>query len=312
MYNQGAAMIPFFSYATELSAGNSPSDAENYFRFSKKTGLLEQQYSPEETAVRIFANGTPCAAYMLKDGMTKPVPLAELEEPAGISAVELPHIAGRLAWLALESQSEKRSTIQNADAWVAQTDAWKHNRWNGMVEVVTKDARGLAFFWQGEFQKTDVIFSTPQGFTHDFPRMENGFAWEILLYPFNSTTHAGQCAVLRHGMMRWSQQVFAHYRDIVGVKLLRMMSRDLSRQIEPWDWNIALDETGMIDSHFFPYLNEAAQAYRAIFMSMGSLMNVVLGSNLTQMLLNDTFESAHPDERSILESQRLIPAAFTE
>jgi hypothetical protein len=38
----------------------------------------------------------------------------------------------------------------------------------------------------------------------------------------------------------------------------------------------------------------------------------VIGNNLTQRLLSETFEQIHSDERAALQSQRLIPAAFSE
>jgi hypothetical protein len=68
----------------------------------------------------------------------------------------------------------------------------------------------------------------------------------------------------------------------------------------------------MLDAHFFAYLNDAGHAYRALFMSMGAQMSVVLGSNLTQRILSETFEQIHPEERAVLQSLRLIPAAFSE
>ncbi|MBK9207600.1 MAG: hypothetical protein IPL71_04570 [Anaerolineales bacterium] len=127
-----------------------------------------------------------------------------------------------------------------------------------------------------------------------------------------TSTQAYQCAVLRHGAMHWSRKILSRYKEMVGVKLLQMMDRELNRQIQPWHWNIALDENDMVDRHFFPYITEAAHAYRALFMAMGAQMNIVIGNNLTQRLLNETFEQINPDERALLQSQRLIPAAFSE
>jgi hypothetical protein len=47
-------------------------------------------------------------------------------------------------------------------------------------------------------------------------------------------------------------------------------------------------------------------------MAMGAQMNFVIGNNLTQRLLSETFDQIRPDERAVLQSQRLIPAAFSE
>ena len=90
------------------------------------------------------------------------------------------------------------------------------------------------------------------------------------------------------------------------------MDRELNRQILPWRWNISLDESVMADAHFFSSIGDATHAYRALFMAMGAQMNFVIGSMLTQKLLNESFERIHPDERAALRSERLIPAAFSE
>lgn len=112
--------------------------------------------------------------------------------------------------------------------------------------------------------------------------------------------------------MYWCHKILIRYQEMVGQKLLQMMGRELNRQMQPWHWNITLNENDMLDTHFFPYLMDEAHAYRALFMAMGAQMNFVIGNNLTQRLLSETFEQIRPDERAALQSQRLIPAAFSE
>jgi hypothetical protein len=112
--------------------------------------------------------------------------------------------------------------------------------------------------------------------------------------------------------MDWGYQILSRYREMVGQKLLQLMDRELNRQISPWQWNISLNDNVMADSHFFPSINDATHAYRSLFMAMGAQMNFVIGNTLTQRLLDDTFEMIHPDERAILRSERLIPAAFSQ
>lgn len=309
-------MKNLFDQAGKLPAGNTSASVENYFRVASMTGLEEKEISPERKAVRIFVNGAPFTAYMMENGGATSTPLADFStldrESSQVRAIELPHVAGRLAWLALESQPETHFSIQSGNDWTAKADQWKRDSWNGLVGITAKDMQGFALFWQGEFRKVDTIFSTPQGFVNDFPKVDSESAWEVTAYACKPSTASYQDTVLRHAVMRWSSQIFIRYREIVGAKLLRMMNRDLGRQIEPWGWKITLEENEIQDTHFFAYLNEAAHAYREIFMAMGAQMNVVLGNNLTRMLLNDTFEQIHSDERTVLQSLRLIPAAFSE
>jgi hypothetical protein len=309
-------MKNFFHQIEDIPLDNSPVSAEVYFRGANATGLIEKQFDDDRTAVLLFINGEPGMAYLLENGHGRSMSLAEfssLNDPHPC-AINLPDVAGRLVLLALESQVEKKLLFADSETWKKQIDQWKQEQWNGLIEVKSKNSHGFSLFWQGEPQKSDLIFSTPQGFVSDFPPLggPDDPAWDVVTYSHHASAQAYQYAVLRLGAMHWSRQILSRYQEMVGQKLLQMMDRELNRQIQPWRWHIVLDGQDMQDLHFFPYLMDAAHAYRALFMTMGAQMNFVIGNNLTQKLLSETFEQVYPDERTVLQSQRLIPAAFSE
>lgn len=309
-------MKKFFPEANELSINNSLSTAEGYFYDHRANGLIEKHYL-NRTAVLLIISGIPGMAYAIEGGESKSILLSEFSltegETSQIRVVDLPDIAGRLTWLSLESHAKDRFSLTGNDLWQKQLAQWNQDRWNGLVEITAEKLHGFVFFWHGEIQPSEIIFSTPQGFITDFPALAgtNDLVWEITLYAHSNLAQAYQCAILRNGVGNWSHQILSRYRDIVGEKLLQMMDRELNRQIQPWQWNITLDDRILTDTHFFPTLSEAVNAYRALFMEMGMQMDFVIGSNLTKRILNETFEQIHPEERTILFSQRLIPAAFS-
>jgi hypothetical protein len=308
----------FFSQIEDVPLDNSPVSAEVYFRGARATGLVEKQINPDRAAVQLFVGGEPGMAYLLENGQSSSISLAEFSSMSdGVNSsrvINLPDVAGRLTLLALESQANNKFAIANDEAWEKQINQWKQDQWNGLVEIKSKDLHGFTLFWQGEPQKLDLIFSTPQGFVSSFPKLnETGSsAWDVTAYSHLASAQAYQCTVLRLGATHWCHKILDRYQEMVGQKLLQMLDRELNRQTQPWRWNIALDKNDMLDTHFFPYITDAAHAYRALFMAMGAQMNFVIGDNLTQRLLSETFEQVRPDERVSLQSQRLIPAAFSE
>jgi hypothetical protein len=306
----------FFRQIEDIPLDNSPVNAEVYFRGASATGLIEKQFDADRAAVLLFIGGEPRTAYLLEHGQGKSISLAEFSslQDEHIRAINLPDVAGRLMMLALESQVENKFAVTGDDAWGKQVTQWKQDQWNGLVEIKSQNLHGFALFWQGEPQKLDLIFSTPQGFINSFPKLNNteDSVWDVIAYSHAASAQAYQYTVLRQGAMHWSHNILNRYQEMVGQKLLQMMDRELNRQIQPWRWNITLDEKDMLDLHFFPYLMDAAHAYRALFMAMGAQMNFVIGNNLTQRLLSETFDQIRPDERAVLQSQRLIPAAFSE
>ena len=304
----------FFREIEDIPFDNSPVSAEVYFRGANATGMIEKQFSADRVAVQFFISGVPGMAYLLDAGQSNSISLTDFSSLSdGVShtrAINLPDVAGRLLLLALESQVTNRFTITTNGDWAEQINRWKQEQLNGLVEIKSQNLHGFALFWQGEPQKSDLIFSTLLGFVNNFPKLDS--AWETIVYSHPVVAQAYQCTVLRQGAVHWCHKVLTRYQEMVGQKLLQMMNRELNRQMQPWRWNIVIDENDMLETHFFPYIMDAAHAYRALFMAMGAQMNFVIGNNLTQKLLNETFEQIRPDERVSLQSQRLIPAAFSE
>lgn len=311
-------MNHFFSQTEALPERDSLLTAKSYFSDQKASGLIEKPIDATRTAILVLGGGLPCTAYTLENGISNAISLTEFSSlnngVGSFRAIKLPDVAGRLTWLALESQKKDNFSIDNDDDWKKQLDQWKQDRFCGLVEIISTTVHGFAFFWQGEIQKSEIIFSTPQGFISESPQMESSAdsLWEVTTYVHPPSTQAYRCAMLRHGAVDWGHHILSRYREMVGQKLLQLMDRELNRQIQPWQWNIQLEGNVMADSHFFASLNDATHAYRSLFMAMGVQMNFVIGNMLTQRLLNETFALIHPDERAILQSERLIPAAFSE
>jgi hypothetical protein len=236
----------FFRQIEDIPLDNSPVSAEIYFRGANATGLIEKQFNADRSAVLLLISGEPGMAYLLEEGQCSSISLAEFSTlNDGIShtrAIKLPDVAGRLMLLALESQVKNRFTITNGEAWGKQINQWKQDQWNGLVEITSKNMQGLALFWHGEPQKSDLIFSMPQGFVSGFPTLSNedDSVWDVTAYSHPASGQVYQCTVLRQGATDWCHKILDRYQQMVGQKLLQMMNRELNRQIQPWHWNIKL------------------------------------------------------------------------
>ncbi|MBK6645556.1 MAG: hypothetical protein IPG44_07340 [Anaerolineales bacterium] len=294
-------------------------DADGYLRETKKTGMIEKDLGTGDYAVMLFAGGTPVSAYILKDGGAKTLSTSEFtafpSKSAGeVRVIDLSDVAGRLARLAFESRQVARAAIQDAEDWRRHIERWQRENWSGLVEVSSPGLYGMALFWRGGAQKADMIFSNEGGILTETFGFEspNGFPWEVSAFAFDESDPAYQCAALRYAVVDWTNMILARYQELVGHKLLETLEQELNRQIQPWEWKIALGRAAITDSHFFIHPKDAETAYRALFMSMGMLMDIVIGSALTRRLLKETFDLLNPADIRLLTSLRLIPAAFSE
>jgi hypothetical protein len=312
-------MWHFFDQAQNSFAGNSPIGPEMEFQGQNATGLVEKHTDEGGHFILLLASGAPVGAYRLEVAGAKSIPISEfisfaLPEQKRVHAVKLPDAAGRMVWLALESKPTGRVSLAGKDAWLGKLAEWKASRWSGLVEIKADAYHGFVFIWQGETLATDAVLLTPLGFATGLPAFEQMETTdrEITLYELGNASPACQCFILRQGAVHWSRDVLSRYQELVGKNLLQVMNREVNRSIQPWNWNLSLEGDALVDAHFFPHLQSAAHAYRALFMGMGAQMSFMIGNNLAQRIFSDTFRMALPDETAALQAQRLIPAAFTD
>lgn len=310
----------FFRQAKALPASAFQSfGVEAYFRDNRLSGLVEKYLDTASRAVLLFTGGKPVGAYMLADNSCKPIPLSDfsalqIRPEENLRAIDLPNRAMRLVWLSLESQVYNVFTVQTDEAWKNQVKQWQDVKWNGLVEVSCENNHGFALFQNGEIQENDTFCSSSEGFTSEFCNASeySSLPRKVITFELSTETQAYQCTVMRQGVTHWSKGLLTRYQELVGQKLLRSLEHQVEIVIRPWAWEIRLVDGAITDSHFFLHSDYAAQAYRAILMSVGTQMNFVIGSNLTLRLLSETFAGVPTSESAVLLSHRLIPAAFSE
>jgi hypothetical protein len=108
----------------------------------------------------------------------------------------------------------------------------------------------------------------------------------------------------------WTHLILDRYREMVGQKLLQIMIDQSNMSIEPWQWQVQLEGTSLWDQHFFPNLETAVKAYRALLLSMGEQSSLMIGNGLSQRLVSETYDRLIQAEKDSLEKHRLIPAAL--
>jgi hypothetical protein len=309
----------FFRQADEFSINNSAINAELVFRDQKISGLIEKRIDDKLGAVMIYAGGTPAGAYELEGNLCRPISFAnfntlKIKSEDDIRAIKLPNRAMRMVWLSLESQVQEVASIQVDESWKGLQKIWEDRKWSGLIEVRAEAFHGYALYWEGVAQKTDIFFSSAQGFRSEFCNSQEfrSLPRKVITFSLPPSAQAYRCTLLRQACTHWANGVLSRYQEMVGQRLLQSMERELNRLVQPWEWEITVADGVLVDSHFFLHTDYATHAYRAIFMSMGTQMNFVIGNNLTQKILTDTFENLPKSERSLLLEHRLIPAAFSE
>lgn len=285
-----------------------------YFRDQQTSGLIEvDEGRPEQAAIAI-ARGTTAGIYVIKDGHSAPAPLTDViagwtQPQQSMRSLALPDTAARLLWLALESYAAAPVEIRNQEQWQDWLESCRVERLNALVQITSEQCDGFVYIRDGRMLETESIHVTGQEFRPGIPFPQTGVSWQVVLHTPKPDAQAWQYLYLRTGVSVWLSNILDHYQEIVGRRLVQLLMHNLGPIARQWDWEI-LEDNRIADKRFFPQISLAANAYRAFFMGIGEHMSIVVGASMTQRLLNKGFGRIQPTEQDVLQSQRLISAAF--
>ncbi len=312
-------MPTFFPHLGQTQT-NAPADflsaRQAGLRESKASALIEIEIDATRQMVLLFAHGEQVGAFVVDNAQARPVVIHELP-PAWVAAKKsyrlaiLPDVAARLAWLACESQQRNALTLSGPEAWTRQLNLWRDARFAGLAQVSSASEQAFAYFQNGRPVKQDTIFSNADGFSSSLPEQWHEKDIQVVTYEINPASVANQCLQLRQSTRRWSNAVLKSYRNIAGQKLLQVMNHDVMLHIRPRQWNIQVEEEGILDEHFFPAVAQQAQAYQTVLLACNQQMSFAIGDYLTRRILIEMFDELSRDERSTLENHRLIPASIS-
>jgi len=290
---------------------------QSLFHRDQTSGMIEIQIDQVESVILLYARGNSAGTYHLTGDACKPILMSELHSiwnssNASITSLVLPDVAGRLVWLRLESQLQSRSQVRNAAEWEAWTNDRKAEMLTGLVQIASEFFDGFVYLQNGEVVKAESIFSTERGFQPNLPffQVKQDLPCILTLLTSPPDSHANQTFLLRRGVSDWTHLILNRYQEMVGQKLLQIMIDQSNLAINPWQWKVQLEGTSLWDQHFFPNLDAAVKAYRALLMSMGEQSSLMIGNGLSQRLVSETYDRLNQAEKESLEIHRLIPAAF--
>jgi hypothetical protein len=285
----------------------------------QSTGLIQVWFNETRQIILVYAHGILAGSYGVEAGISKPIQYADLTSvwsgagATSIQCIDSSGKFGRMAWLALESSVEAASNVRDEAGWRQQLQEWKKLNFNGLVEAATKNGQGYVFIANGTPIASESAFlGTLNREQSGSPAFQDGQAINQRTFAPAVGSHAYQCFVLRQSGIKWGNGILTRFQNVAGQKFSQVVCKAIMTLIQPWQWQITVNEQTICDEHFFPRAEALANAYRTIFMGMGTQMGFVIGNNLTSRILTEMYEELGKDDRAVLASYRLIPAAFSE
>jgi hypothetical protein len=282
-------------------------------RDQQETALVQVWVNEARRVLYVYAHGILVGSYALGEGVSLPILQANLSsywngQNAAIQRVPVSGKVGRMAWLALESSLQGRFDVGNEAEWKKLLEQWRGARFHGVAQIVSQGNLGYLFWeggtpiaeesaWMGEPALESMLGREPVSLTAFVPTPESN-AWE--------------CLSLRRYTTKWINGILTRFAQVAGARFAQIASREILSQIQPWQWQISVENERLRDDHFFPRVAAATHAYRNILMCLESQMEFVIGNTLTQRILSEKYYELDGEERAMLASNRLIPAAFSQ
>lgn len=318
-------MPTFFRQAEESLLTGSPAYLESILQTYQKdrlSGLVQVEIAPEQELMLLFERGTRVRAYRVDPQTCSLLTSEEIGadwsvREAPIRTIVLPETAVWAIWLALEFYPPAAQETKEARALSDYFASQQAEAGGRLVHLMSEESDGLVLIWEGEVVRADAIFSTANGFSRGLPftrlRDENNTApWGLQIYEARPQSPAFFRLRLRAGVNGWIRQIFRHYQDLVGMRLLASLVHNINQTTQSQQWHIGLDSTGLIDQHIFSKIETCQIAYRAVLQSVRQQTSVVIGGLLAQRLLTEAFEILAPAQQQLLREQSLTPAAVSQ
>ena len=164
----------FFCQAADQFTGPMAYLGSRQFIFynDQTSGMIEVQLGLAEWIIQLFLRGVNTGTYHFTDDFCKPILMSELHSiwngsNAPIFTQILPDVAGRLAWLALESQTQTKSRARNATEWEAWITSRKEEKLTGLVQIASEFFDGFVYLRKGKWLIREHFFHGP-GFPDRF------------------------------------------------------------------------------------------------------------------------------------------------
>lgn len=313
-------MPAFFRQAAESRFNGSPAYLHSVMQSYQKdrvSGLIRVKTGPNQETVLLFENGTHIRAYRLEAQTCTPLSAEQIgadwqEREAAIRTMNLPEIALWVVWLALECHppvsQETRQGRHLAD-YLAACQAKKSNI---LLHLGSEESDGFLLLWDGEPIRADTCFANVNGFTTSlsFNRLleENSTTpWEIAVYALTPQSAAYPCLVLRSGAADWIREIFRQYQELVGARMLANLAHNINMTSQSQQWNIRLENNGLIDHHIFLKAGTRLLAYQAILHAIARQIEAMVGGLLAQRLVTAAFAELPESRRQTLEENGLTP-----
>lgn len=306
----GASERELASHKVEDLLGNYQSDG--------LTGIVQLNSGATRIAI-LLVEGMIILACRPEEERCERIAITEMEpllpEPqCQISTRILPVEGVRIAKAMLEWYPPAESvTLKDAEL-SKQLNRWSLEPTVNVLHILWEQAEGCLLF-PGEAPPSSAIYLTAGQQIRagqaaiDAIRQHAAPSCTVIRYaaPQAAELPPEQIVPLRLAFAELVDNVIIRYTNLVGKGLSNTLILELNAKAQGNGWQIRISSSGVTDTHKFTNLEVARQSYRALLQELRNHMGLVVGTSLSQALLQETAIDLTPENQRALQTHRLLP-----
>jgi hypothetical protein len=318
-------MVRFFPHAPDTTASGTPAYARTLLRINRQyflTGLVEIQYTSDQQLVLFVSEGLDVGAFHVSEKMSIQIDPEEIPNywksgNGSVRSISLPRSAVRAARQVLEwSPPVQSMRAKNQAVLMDYIETCKAQRANGLFHFLWPRSEAYLSLYYGQLMPIDAVFSQPAGvdcgreFTSQI--LDNPDSpCQITFLEARPTSLSFLLQSLRIAMSQLLETILTGYSQQLGPGQARALATDLNDVMREKPWYLQINGNHFEDTHVFPNLETAVQAYQTLVKHMFVHMYNAAGKAEAHILLSEAFNSLPFQMQQTIQKYALLPAVTT-
>jgi hypothetical protein len=318
-------MVRFFPHAPDTTASGTPAYAQTLLRINRQyflTGLVEIQYTHDQQLVLFVSEGLDVGAFHVSEKGSIQIDLEDIlnywkSGNGSVRSISLPRSAVRAARQVLEwSPPIQSMRAENQAVLKDYIETCKAQRANGLFHLLWPRSEAYLNFYYGQLIPMDAVFSEPAGVDcgREFlPQILDNpdSPCRITFLEARPTSLSCLLRSLQIAMSQLMETILTGYTQQLGPGRARVLVTDLNDVMREKPWYLQIEGKQFEDTHVFPDLETAVQAYQTLVKHMFVHMYNAAGKAEAHILLSKAFNSLPFQMQQTIQKYALLPAVAT-
>jgi hypothetical protein len=318
-------MVRFFPHAPDTTASGTPAYAQTLLRINRQyflTGLVEIQFTLDQQLVLFVSEGQDVGAFHVSGKVVTQIDLEDIlhywkSGNGSVRSISLPRSAVRAARQVLEWSPPVQSIrAENQAVLKDYIETCKAQRANGLFHFLWPRSEAYLSVYYGQLIPMDAVFSEPAGVDCGWeflPQILDNpdSPCRITFLEARPTSLSYLLRSLRIAMSQLVETILTGYTQQLGPGRARALITDLNDVMREKPWYLQIEGKQFEDTHVFPDLETAVQAYQTLVKHMFVHMYNAAGKAEAHILLSKAFNSLPFQMQQTIQKYALLPAVAT-